>query len=276
MAKKTGKNSHAVDLDQSIQVALDAAEASMDVTAEFDKISAQFSDTITSAKQLQKTARNGIIAAGGIALVTVLVMAAIWQRSSSGLERLAATNTELLSMLTENVAGFEEKAKSIQDVGEQLVALEAQVESLNAKVEDIVESTMAIGPLRASVAQMTIDMTELDTESAANLRTEQLVSNVGDRVATLNGELAMTVSMSLQDTLTAQMEEYKTLVTDVSKALENVKTGTGSEDMAVLQKKMDAKVKDLNMRINQMKKTTSISSKKRKAPAPQADIIKFP
>jgi len=39
---------------------------------------------------------------------------------------------------------------------------------------------------------------------------------------------------------------------------------------------MDAKVNDLNMRINQMKKVRAAAPKKRVKAAPQPDIIKFP
>jgi hypothetical protein len=276
MAKKPGKKLHDVDLDQSIQVALDAAEASMDVTAEFDKISAQFTDTTANVKQLQKTARNGIIAAGGIAVIAVLLMGAIWQRSSTGLERLAATNTELLSMLTENISSFDEKAKSIQDGGAQLVDLETKVEGLGTNVQGILESTMVIPELRSSVAQVTIEMTDLDTQSAAALRDEQLVTNLGDRISTLNGELAMTVSVSLQDNMNEQMEDYRTLVSDVSKALESIDSGAGSEAIAAIQRKMDAKVNDLNMRIKQMKKDQKARPKKSKKSTVQPDIIKYP
>ncbi len=276
MAKKPGKKSDALDLDQSIQVALDAAEASMDVTAEFDKVSKQFGSTTASVHKLQKTSRNGIIAAACIAILSVALMGAIWQRSSSGLQRLAATNTELLSMLTENVSSFEEKVKLIEEFGGKVGTLSADVEALKESVADISASTSEIGMLRASVAQMTIDMTGLVTEEAANLRNEDLVNNVGDRIATLNGELAMTVSLGMQDTLTAQMEDYQSLVKEVSKALEAVSSGPGSDAVAALQKKMDAKVKDLNMRINQMKKVRAKAPVKRAKAAPQPDIIKYP
>lgn len=276
MAKKPGKKSHAVDLDQSIQVALDAAEASMDVTAEFDKVSKQFGSTTASVQKLQKASRNGIIIAGCIAVLTVAIMGAIWQRSSTGLQRLAATNTELLSMLTENVSSFEEKVSLIQEFEAKVGTLTSDVNALKERTEEISVSAAEIAPLRASVAQMTIDMTGLVTEEAASLRNEDLVSNVGDRIATLNGELAMTVSLALQDTLTAQMEDYQILVKDVSKALDAVSAGPGSEAVAALQKKMDAKVNDLNMRINQMKKVRAAAPKKRVKAAPQPDIIKFP
>jgi hypothetical protein len=276
MAKKPGKKSHALDLDQSIQVALDAAEASMDVTTEFGKVSKQFESTTASVQKLQKISRNGIIAAACIAILSIALMGAIWQRSSAGLQRLAAMNTELLSMLTENVSSLEKKVKLIEEFGDKMGTLSAEMKTLKESTADISASTSEIGMLRASVAQMTIDMTGLVTEEAANLRSEELVSNVGDRIATLNGELAMTVSLGMQDTLTAQMEDYQSLVKDVSKALDAVNSGPGSDSVAALQKKMDVKVNDLNMRINQLKKARAKAPTKRARAAQQPDVIKYP
>jgi hypothetical protein len=45
MTSRSQKTEDRLDLYESIQIALDAAEASMDVTAEFERISSQFSET---------------------------------------------------------------------------------------------------------------------------------------------------------------------------------------------------------------------------------------
>ena len=125
MAARSPKFADSPDLDQSIQIALDAAEASMDVTAEFERISAQFEKTVSAAQRLEKMSRIALMVGGGVAVFAVLLMGMIWQRSSSGLERLSATNTELLTILAENVSTMDEKLAPIVAIDSQMAQLRA-------------------------------------------------------------------------------------------------------------------------------------------------------
>jgi len=133
MVAHSPKTVDSPDLDQSIQIALDAAEASMDVTAEFERISAQFEQTVNAAQRLEKMSRIALFVGGGVAVLAILLMAMIWQRSSSGLERLSATNTELLSILAENVANMDEKLAPIVALNSQMEQLRNELASLNER-----------------------------------------------------------------------------------------------------------------------------------------------
>lgn len=276
MANKPLKKSQTVDLDQSIQIALDAADASMDVTAEFERISAQFSETADSAARLEKSARIGVMAAGAIALVAVILMGAVWQRSSSGLERLAATNTELLAILTENIGALEESIAPVKTLEDRLVALDARLADVQLQIADVAENSIQINDLRTTVAQITVDIAGLESRETASERADGLGRLVGDRIATLNGEFAMNVSTAVQDALSLQMENHQGLVEDMLAALKEIDGGVNASAVADLQKKMDSKVNDLTMRLNQMKKARAQSVAPRKVTAPQPDIIKFP
>ena len=276
MVTKPVKKAQTADIDQSIQIALDAADASMDVTAEFERISAQFSETAAKAAKLEKTARLGVMVAGGIALLAVLIMGVVWQRSSSGLERLAATNTQLLTILSENVAGFEQSAAPLTELDERMDMLDAQVAQILAQFDDLAVQTAGIEAVRASLAQMTVDMAGFETQDKAGERADVLAGALGERIATLNGELAVNVSTAMRDALSAQVQDYQGLVSDISEVIDAIGGGANAQALAELQQKMDAQVAGLTMRLNQVSKARSAPASPRKAASPQPDVIKYP
>ena len=275
MATTPLKKAQTADLDQSIQIALDAADASMDVTAEFERISAQFAETATKAERLEKISRISLIAAGSIAVLAVVIMGMVWQRSSSGLQRLAATNTQLLTILTENVTAFEERMAPLAVMDKKVAGLSETLSGIQTSLETISVDASQMTDLRANVAQIILDLPGLETQEAAQIRAETINNTTADRIATLNGELAMSVSVATQDALAVQLDAYKALAADISEAVGAMDTGGGSAAAAELQEKLDARINEMNMRLNRVVEANTTATRRRAAP-PQADVIKYP
>ena len=187
MAARSPKFADSPDLDQSIQIALDAAEASMDVTAEFERISAQFEQTVSAAQRLEKMSRIALMVGGGVAVFAVLLMGMIWQRSSSGLERLSATNTELLTILAENVSTMDEKLAPIVAIDSQMAQLRGELTSLNESVSAVAQALDDTSAFKADLTAMTEMLSALDTLENAQMRSDAVQQEIGDRIATLNG-----------------------------------------------------------------------------------------
>ena len=275
MATTPLKKAQTADLDQSIQIALDAADASMDVTAEFERISAQFAETATKAERLEKISRISLIAAGSIAVLAVVIMGMVWQRSSSGLQRLAATNTQLLTILTENVTAFEERMAPLAVMEKKVAGLSETLSGIQNSLETISVDASQMTDLRANVAQIILDLPGLETQEAAQIRAETINNTTADRIATLNGELAMSVSVATQDALAVQLDAYKALAADISEAVGALDTSGGSAAAAELQEKLDARINEMNMRLNRVVEANTTATRRRAAP-PQADVIKYP
>jgi len=275
MATTPLKKAQTADLDQSIQIALDAADASMDVTAEFERISAQFAETATKAERLEKISRISLIAAGSIAVLAVVIMGMVWQRSSSGLQRLAATNTQLLTILTENVTAFEERMAPLAVMDKKVAGLSETLNDIQTSLETISVDASQMTDLRANVAQIILDLPGLETQEAAQIRAETINNTTADRIATLNGELAMSVSVATQDALAVQLDAYKALAADISEAVGAMDTSSGSAAAAELQEKLDARINEMNMRLNRVVEANTTATRRRAAP-PQADVIKYP
>ncbi|CUH59939.1 hypothetical protein [Thalassobacter stenotrophicus] len=275
MATTPLKKAQTADLDQSIQIALDAADASMDVTAEFERISAQFAETATKAERLEKISRISLIAAGSIAVLAVVIMGMVWQRSSLGLQRLAATNTQLLTILTENVTAFEERMAPLAVMDKKVAGLSETLAGIQTSLETISVDASQMTDLRANVAQIILDLPALETQEAAQIRAETINNTTADRIATLNGELAMSVSVATQDALAVQLDAYKALAADISEAVGAMDTSGGSAAAAELQEKLDARINEMNMRLNRVVEANTTATRRRAAP-PQADVIKYP
>ena len=276
MAARSPKTADSPDLDQSIQIALDAAEASMDVTAEFERISAQFEQTVTAAQRLEKMSRMALMAGGGVAVLAILLMAMIWQRSSSGLERLSATNTELLTILAENVSTMDDKLVPIVALDSQMARLRDELTVLNERVSVAAQALDDTSALRSELAAMNDMLAAFDTLEAAQIRSETLAQDIGDRIATLNGELAMNVSTVMRDTFTAQSETIADMITDLSQAADAAGNSAGAEELVAIKEQMETRLQEIAQRINRLQAGASTSGASPSQTRQDPDIIKFP
>lgn len=276
MAARSPKTSDSPDLDQSIQIALDAAEASMDVTAEFERISAQFEQTANAVQRLEKMSRIALISAGGIAILSILLMAAIWQRSSSGLEKLTATNTELLSILAENVATMDEKLVPIVSLDAQVARLRDELAALNEKMAVAAQALDESLTLKAEFSVVGEKLSSLDTLENAQLRTDAMRQEIGDRIATLNGELAMNVSTVMRDTMTAQSKAFTDVITDLSKIANASGNNIGAQELAKIKEQTETRLQEIAQRIKRLQGASSGQRAAQPRPNQEPDIIKFP
>jgi hypothetical protein len=276
MVARSPKTVDIPDLDQSIQIALDAAEASMDVTAEFERISAQFEQTVNAAQRLEKMSRIALLTGGGVAVLAILLMAIIWQRSSSGLERLSATNTELLSILAENVATMDEKLSPIVALDSLMVQLRNEVTSLNERVSVAAQALDATSELKADLTVMTETLAALDTLENAQIRSDVVMQAIGDRIATLNGELAMNVSTVMRDTFAAQSDAFAEMITKLSKAAGAMGNSTGAEELVKIKEQMETRLQEIVQRITKLQAGASAPGGTQSKSRQEPDIIKFP
>lgn len=277
MAIRPSKKPKTPDLDESIQIALDAADASMDVTAEFERISSQFSATADSTERLAKTSRIALASGLGVAVLAVVIMGFVWQRSSSGLERLTATNTELLTILAENVDDMGSGIRSVVELGQKIDDANALMVEMQTELDGLTVALAQVEDIQAQLVQLSEGLAQIETVDMTAERTEAQTAALGDRIGTLNGELAMNVSTNLRDALMEQTGEYRKVISDLSEAMTTASPGgLDSSAISELEASIESRLNGLNMRLNQITKSASQAPKPRKQPTPTADVIKFP
>ena len=276
MAARSPKFADSPDLDQSIQIALDAAEASMDVTAEFERISAQFEQTVSAAQRLEKMSRIALMVGGGVAVFAVLLMGMIWQRSSSGLERLSATNTELLTILAENVSMMDEKLAPIVAIDSQMAQLRGELTSLNESVSAVAQALDDTSAFKADLTAMTEMLSALDTLENAQMRSDAVQQEIGDRIATLNGELAVNVSTVMRDTFAAQSDAFAEMITSISQAADATGNSANAEEFVKIKEQMETRLQEIAQRVNRLQAGSSAATGTQSPSKQDPDIIKFP
>lgn len=277
MATRASNKPKTPDLDESIQIALDAADASMDVTAEFERISSQFSATADSTERLAKTSRIALASGLGVAVLAVVIMGFVWQRSSSGLERLTATNTELLTILAENVDELGGGIRSVVELGQKIDDANALMVEMQTELDGLTVALAQVEDIQAQLVQLSEGLAQIETVDMTAERTEAQTAALGDRIGTLNGELAMNVSTNLRDALMEQTGEYRKVISDLSEAMTTASPGgLDSSVISELEASIESRLNGLNMRLNQITKSASQAPKPRKQPTPTADVIKFP
>ena len=276
MAARSPKFADSPDLDQSIQIALDAAEASMDVTAEFERISAQFEKTVSAAQRLEKMSRIALMVGGGVAVFAVLLMGMIWQRSSSGLERLSATNTELLTILAENVSTMDEKLAPIVAIDSQMAQLRGELTSLNESVSAVAQALDDTSAFKADLTAMTEMLSALDTLENAQMRSDAVQQEIGDRIATLNGELAVNVSTVMRDTFAAQSDAFAEMITSMSQAADATGNSANAEEFVKIKEQMETRLQEIAQRVNRLQAGSSAATGTQSPSRQDPDIIKFP
>jgi DNA repair exonuclease SbcCD ATPase subunit len=277
MATRPLKKPKTPDLDESIQIALDAADASMDVTAEFERISSQFSETAESTARLAKASGIALASGVGVAVLAVIIMGFVWQRSSSGLERLTATNTELLTILAENVDELGSGIQTVVDLSQKIDDANALMVEMRTELDGLTVALAQVEDIQVQLTQMSEGLAQIETVDMATERTEAQTAALGDRIGTLNGELAMNVSTNLRDALAEQTGEYREVISDLSEAMATAPAG-GLDPSAIseLEASIESRLNGLNMRLNQITKSVSQAPRQRKQPSPTADVIKFP
>ncbi|MBR2573964.1 MAG: hypothetical protein IKE14_06510 [Loktanella sp.] len=276
MVARSPKTADSPDLDQSIQIALDAAEASMDVTAEFERISAQFEQTVNAARNLEKMSRMALMAGGGVAVLAILLMAMIWQRSSSGLERLSATNTELLTILAENVSTMDEKLVPIVTLDSQMGQLRNELTALSERVSVAAQALDETSEMKADLTAMTETLAALDTLENAQIRSDAVKQEIGDRIATLNGELAVNVSTVMRDTFAAQSDAFAEMITNLSQAADATGNSAGAEELVKIKEQMETRLQEIAQRINRLQAGSVAPGGGQSQSRQEPDIIKFP
>ncbi|MGB0169629.1 MAG: hypothetical protein ACPF9G_10110, partial [Paracoccaceae bacterium] len=102
------RSANTADVEKSIQIALDAADAAMDVTSEYAKVAQQIKRSTAKLANIEKLGRIAVILGfvSGIGAAALCIV--IFLQSSSQLKLLSQTNTELLTVFIENVDSLNE------------------------------------------------------------------------------------------------------------------------------------------------------------------------
>ena len=182
-------------IEESIKIALDAADAATDVTSEYNKVKREHKKLETKVKQIHRYTTI-IFGSSMIAAVIAMIFSSVlYFRSMSDLGVMTTTNREALVIFAENVDDLKDNVKALSVAMESQVALEKQnavlVEELSSLRKEIAVATNALATRVLEQNQGLQEIMTKNTEQAVNIFADRIAKSFEVRVNQLNKELGL-------------------------------------------------------------------------------------
>jgi len=280
------RSANTADVEKSIQIALDAADAAMDVTSEYAKVAQQIKRSTAKLANIEKLGRIAVILGfvSGIGAAALCIV--IFLQSSSQLKLLSQTNTELLTVFIENVDSLNEDVAKLTPALDQINNLTNAVETASAGLVKIGEkSDMISEEVRVMSDEVRVAIEKMNTiePSVMAKLTEHQEKN-----AILNSELTLSFAEMTNEEFKAQnmiMGNFTRSVIDALQTISDASAGMKEQRDALqalqeVNAELSARVATLDQKLSSAKKEAAQARKARAravaAPKPEGDIIKFP
>ena len=268
------------DVEKSIQIALDAADAAMDVTSEYAKVAQQIKKSTSALSSIEKLGRTGVI----IGLVTGVGVAALsiimFLQASSKLKLLTQTNTELLTVFVENVDTFNENLLKLEPVLDNVTKLTLAVDKMGGRLDTFGKKSEAVSSeLGIAIEKM--------TDIAPTVEAQMV--ELQEQTSIMNSELTLSLAEMTTEEFKAQNMIMGNFTRSVIEAMQNM-TDTSvnaKEQQASMQKLQDvnaelaARIATLDQRLENAKREASRAraakaTTQKKKSIQSGDIIKYP
>ncbi|MDA8577779.1 hypothetical protein N9L08_02390 [Rhodobacteraceae bacterium] len=280
------RSANTADVEKSIQIALDAADAAMDVTSEYAKVAQQIKRSTAKLANIEKLGRIAVILGfvSGIGAAALCIV--IFLQSSSQLKLLSQTNTELLTVFIENVDSLNEDVAKLTPALDQINNLTNAVETASAGLVKIGEkSDMISEEVRVMSDEVRVAIEKMNTiePSVMAKLTEHQEKN-----AILNSELTLSFAEMTNEEFKAQnmiMGNFTRSVIDALQTISDASAGMKEQRDALqalqeVNAELSARVATLDQKLSSAKKEAAKAREARAravaAPKPEGDIIKFP
>ncbi|MGB1753134.1 MAG: hypothetical protein ACPHHU_10590, partial [Paracoccaceae bacterium] len=265
------------DVEKSIQIALDAADAAMDVTSEYAKVAQQIKKSTSALTNIEKLGRIGVII-GLVSGVSVAVLSIVmFLQASSKLKLLTQTNTELLTVFVENVDTFNENLLKLEPVLNNINKLTLAVDKMGGRVDSLKEkSEMSSTELRVAIEKM--------TEIAPTVEAQMM--DLQEKTSIMNSELTLSLAEMTTEEFKAQNMIMGNFTRSVIEAMQNMSDTSvdAKEQQASMQKLQDvnaelsARIATLDQKLEFAKREAARvrnakSTAKTAKPAQSGDII---
>ena len=182
-------------IEESIKIALDAADAATDVTSEYNKVKREHKKLETKVKQIHRYTTIIFGSSMIAAIVAMIFSSVLYFRSMSDLGVMTTTNREALVIFVENVDDLKDNVKALSVAMESQVALEKQnavlVEELSSLRKEIAVATNALATRVLEQNQGLQEIMTKNTEQAVNIFADKIAKSFEVRVNQLNKEIGL-------------------------------------------------------------------------------------
>ena len=245
-------------IEDSIKTALDAADAAITVSGEFDQIRTDYLKTRVEVKAINKQVMIVFISSIVASLLTVAIAGLIYFRTISEMQTTNATSLEALVIFAENIDRLTTATSEANSQVEKINELVTKFEALQERITS---------PLAQLSTQSETTLSEL-----ANLNTE-----ISFLPSQMTSAVVGEISTKMTDTQTALMAAMEPLLnqsTNSANSLQFEEMKSTLETMMMLQREISAKITAMNAPRPAPARTAPRADSRA---APRNDnIIKFP
>ena len=222
------------EVQESIKIALDAADAATDVTSEYNKIKNENKKLEASVKQVHKftTIIFGISILA--AIIGLSLTALIYSRTMNELSAMTGTSREALVVFAENVDGvkgaLEQLQTGIQEQGKILETNNALIESIN-NLDNNLNNTNKM--LVTEISNLAENVTKnMNASSKKNMQElNKLVKTLKDtQINTTNKLIKLSkkaTNANLLNKITSNQSKMNKNFNDLAKAVNNLANQSG-------------------------------------------------
>ena len=201
-------------VQESIKLALDAADAATDVTSEYNKVKKAHEKLEAKVKQIHKYTTIVFLSSIISGLVVIIVSAFLFMQSSDKLTNMTETSREALVVFAENVDGVNASLKNldaaIKEQGDLLEINKKLVLTLD-KIEKRVKSSNDNTVAELQLITNTL-VNELNKNSQASIENNKtLVSNIEKLNKTNNRSIAKAIQQISNKAIYKQIVANQTL-----------------------------------------------------------------
>jgi hypothetical protein len=189
-------------IEESIKIALDAADAATDITSEYSKIKRENKKLEAKVKEIHRYTTIIFGSSMVAAVIAIGFSSVIYFRSMSDLSVMTTTNREALVIFAENVDGLKESTQNLQTAMDNQVLIQDQNKRVLNKIE----------VMRDDFSSTTISMQE-----QVKIANDQL----SGEIANFSGQLSSTVSETLISQMNGQLAQIEALINGIQDAYSN-------------------------------------------------------
>lgn len=249
-AKTTPKE----NIQDSIQVALDAADTAAGVTEEFHNLREQFEVVNIQAKRIYNSVLIIFISSIVAGVVSLGAASLMYYKALGTLKTNSNVSIEALAIFTENVAKLDESVKLIKD---------------NTENQELIKSTLV--DLEVTAQQAVDDITGAEVKYAKAMKlTLQEVQGLIQQFASTTLESIRSKTDKTQTELAAQISNMEKFFVQVDQAKDEAGNEGNSivtyKQFQALENKVDQLImlqKELSAKIFEMNKVAKVAAKKR-------------
>lgn len=258
------------NIQESIQVALDAADTAGEVTEEFHNLKEQFEVVNIQAKRIYNSVMIIFISSVAAGIVSLGAASLMYYKALGTLKTNSNVSIEALAIFTENVAKLDESIKLVKENTENQVAIKSTLVDLDVAAKQAIDDITGAEVKYSKSVKLTVKEVESLIQQFAVTTLESIQSKTELTQNKLGLQISNMEKFFLQADETKAASGNSIVTYKQFQAVENK-----VDQLITLQTELSAKIFEMNKTAKAAAKKKALPTKKSK-PKPAPNTLKFP